>query len=254
MLLQPASSPYFCVVQNSTYIAKRNKLREGEMNDTKPQIDMTNFKMSGYLFIHKAMRQDALKLEAATERLLEMSADEVQKLAKWFEFFWEMVETHHVIEDDDMFPKISVRDTAFQPNSTQLTQDHRQLHDLVDEIQRTLASFPTQSGQQRLSSAYWCKKMATDFRHNLSDHLDREEASVVPSVAKYFSLAEQVKMTNETLKLMPTKHLSLLVPWIFSALTEAEIKTALSEAPLPIRVMYRLSWRRKYEKFSAIFR
>jgi hemerythrin-like domain-containing protein len=224
------------------------------MNDTRPQIDVTNFKLSGYLFIHKAMRQDALKLEAATERLPEMTPDQTQNLAKWFDFFWEMVETHHVIEDADMFPQIAGRDATFQPDSAQLTQDHRELHDLVVEIQRRLRAFPTQTGQERVSSAYWCKKMATDFRHNLNDHLDREEAAVVPSIAGNFSPKEQRKMEQETLKKMPKQHLSLLVPWIFSALSEAEIKIALSDAPLPIRVMYRLSWRRKYEKFSAIFR
>lgn len=213
------------------------------------------FIMDGYLYVHRAMRADIANLEAASTRLTSMSKEDAAKLQKWFQFFWEMVEVHHVEEDNNFFPDITNRDKSFAPQMQMLSADHQNLHSLVELVAKLLNRIQnTADAQEREIVARQLNQLLKNFRETLNDHLAREENVVIASIADHFSLKEQKAMEQKTMKSMPRKHMALLVPWVASTMSPEEGAVALKVVPLPLRIMYNLSWKKKYEKFTSVFR
>lgn len=217
-------------------------------------VDTTGFVLDGYIYMHRAIRNDIRQLAAASQRITPAHPEDAAKLEKWFAFFWEVVEVHHTGEDNEFFPTLLQRVPEAGNEMDVLTENHEELHGLVEEIGITLKQL-----QNLQEAAAWNKNcqhlvyLASRFEREMSDHLDREEQVVIPAVARYFSTEEQLAF-EKNLKHPPLKLLSLLVPWVFSGLSEEEQAKGIKTLPLPMRIMYKLSWKKKYEKFTAVFR
>jgi hemerythrin-like domain-containing protein len=213
------------------------------------------FIMDGYLYVHRAMQADIANLEATSTRLTRMSKEDAAKLSKWFEFFWDMVEVHHVEEDNNFFPDITRRDPAFAPQMHMLSADHQHLHSMVDLVAKLLNRIQNSTdAEEREITGRQLTQLLKNFKESLNDHLAREENVVIASIADHFSLKEQKEMEQKTMKSMPRKHMALLVPWVASSMSAEEAAVAIKVIPLPLRIMYNLSWKKKYEKFTSVFR
>jgi hemerythrin-like domain-containing protein len=218
-------------------------------------IEAKKFVIDGYLYIHKAMRSDLAKLEATSKRFASLSNEDAGKIQKWFRFFWDMVEVHHVEEDKNFFPDITRRVPTFARDMDILTKDHVDLHHKVDEIGNLLNKFQTiKNPTERTAANLKLGELISQFRASLNDHLDREEAVTVPTIAENFSLKEQKAMGDKAMRSMPTKHLALVIPWVGSGLPPEEVGPAMKTLPLPLRIMYKISWKKKYEKFTEVFK
>lgn len=213
------------------------------------------FKMNGYLYVHRAMRSDISNLEATSRRLARLSEEDSVRLQRWFRFFWDMVEVHHQEEDNQFFPTLARRDPGFIEKMDHLTAEHQALHQMVDEIGNSLAQLQTVKDEaERNALSHHFSQLVNRFQASLNDHLAKEELLVIATVVEHFSLKEQKEMEDKTMKSMPRKHIALLVPWVGSTMSAEESAIALKTLPLPIRIMNNLSWKKKYEKFTAVFR
>ncbi len=213
------------------------------------------FKMDGYIYVHRAMRKNIADLEATSTRMTRFTDEDALRLQRFFRFFWDMAEIHHTEEDDNLFPDITARDKTFEPSMAVLTQDHRELHELIEKVGAILNTILTvKDAAAREATPRELGEVITEFRRLLDSHLDREEAVVRESVGTHFSLKEQKAMEQKTMKSIPLKHMSLLVPWVGSGLPPEEVPAALKTLPLPLRIMYNISWKKKYEKFSEVLK
>lgn len=216
-------------------------------------VDTTGFVLDAYIYIHRAIRSDTTNLAAASRRLNPVNPEDAAKLQKWFNFFWEMVEVHHTGEDDVVFPTIKQRVPETEYEMEVLEEDHVGLHHLVEEIEATLKKLQTVEDRvEREKSQQYLVSLTTRFEDGMKDHLSREESIVITTMARHFSPEEQHAM-EKNLKKPSLKHMALLVPWIYSALNEEERATGLKLLPLPMRWLFKLSWQKKYEKFTAVF-
>lgn len=218
--------------------------------ETKPE----NFVMDGYLYMHRAIRSDMVKMEAAANKLYQRGAEYAGKLQKWFEFFWAMVEEHHTGEDDDLFPKIAKRDINFTAQLEIMERDHKEIHEMVNNIGADLGRIQNLQGEAYEAACRQLAALVTRFRLTMSDHLDREESLVVPSIANHFPVAEQQAMEKEVTKRMPRKFMTMAFPWIASSMTDEEVATIMKTFPLIIQLLFKYSWKKKYAKFTAVFR
>ena len=76
---------------------------------------------------------------------------------------------------------------------------------------------------------------------------------MLPVVAAQLGEKEQLDFEKKLQKTTPRQHLALALPWILSALDEAEFQKLYAALPAPLRVLYRLSWKNKYERLTADF-
>lgn len=136
-----------------------------------------------------------------------------------------------------------------------LEMDHNELHSMVDSLVRLfreLLDFKN-SFDERLVLGHRLTNLTGRFREKLLTHLQREEEMMLPVVAARLSEKEQQDFEKQLQKTTPRQHLALALPWILSALDEAEFRKLYSTLPLPLRLFYRLSWKSKYDRLTAIF-
>jgi hemerythrin-like domain-containing protein len=215
-------------------------------------VDTNGFVLDGYIYMHRAIRNDIANLSAASRRINQLNPQDAAKLHKWFTFFWEMVEVHHTGEDDEVFPTIMQRVPDTKNQMEVLTENHDELDELVEEIGVTLQNLG-QDTASREESRRHLVYLTSRFEKEMNEHLDREEQVVIPALARHFSAAEQIAI-EKNLKQPPLKRMALLVPWVFSALSEEEQAKGIKMLPLPMRWLYRLSWKKKYAKFTEVLK
>jgi hemerythrin-like domain-containing protein len=217
----------------------------------------SGFKMDGFLAIHKAMQKDISALDQAVQQVDVNQPDQVARLERWFHFYWDMVVVHHQTEDSSFFPILVQRDPAFGEKMKALGVEHQELHDLVDRIEQTfkqlLEASNSSTPNQRQLVGGQLAELTTRLREKLVAHLRTEEEAMLPVVAAQLSEKEQQDFEKKLQRTTPRQHIALALPWILSALDDTEFRKVYSSLPLPLRLFYRLSWKKKYQDLISVF-
>ncbi|HEX2910498.1 MAG TPA: hemerythrin domain-containing protein [Chloroflexia bacterium] len=215
---------------------------------TQTGVTENKFIMDGFFMIHRAIRKDATAFEQAAGNL--SSPAQAAQLARWFQFFWSMVEIHHTGEDELVYPQLSARSSLFAAEEADLSAQHVKLHDYVDRLGQLLKQMEQ---AQDLSQKVELRYLAVEFNTFMNSHLQQEENVFVPEIARHFSVKEQQQIEKQLQKKTPLKEVALALPWIASGLDETERAKLLSELPWLFRFLYRVSWKKKYEQLVAVF-
>ena len=81
----------------------------------------------------------------------------------------------------------------------------------------------------------------------MDDHLDLEDREVVPQFGRWFSAAEYEELTKAAMKQVGLgKQAAFTVPYVGFWSSEEERTTLLGAAPLPFRILYRLTRKRHF--------
>lgn len=131
--------------------------------------------------MHKAMRADSRRLISAVDALPAGDTQEATALGRAFAAIVGLIHDHHWTEDDVMYPFLLQRVPGFESDTLRLENDHVELDAAMARIN---ARFRLLAHQ--LSARLWqdtrghLLEEAAAFDRVLVDHLDREEALVVP--------------------------------------------------------------------------
>ncbi len=96
-------------------------------------------------------------------------------------------------------------------------------------------------------------ELATALCDLLSRHLDIEDSEIFPLFSAHFTLAEYKAMDAEALKVLPKKGLGFSIPWNAYAQDEASRAELIASAPLPLRLVFRLTKGRFQRLVAAAF-
>lgn len=191
---------------------------------------LTDDEIALFLLMHKAIRQGLAALCATTP---------TPATAEWFSFMQRSIHLHHTGEEEWLYPTILSRDPSFAIDVEKLEADHAELDPLTDEIARGLASG------------------ASDVRNDLralerlmSEHLDREEAAVVPRMRRHLTGADLKEFERREAKRSKMSDLALVLPWVLSSANDRERALVHDVLPWPAKVLYRLSWKKRYERLT----
>jgi iron-sulfur cluster repair protein YtfE (RIC family) len=221
--------------------------------DTGTQVQIPNFHQKGFLYIHRAMRNDLAAFEKVVYNLT--ADDDMSALAQWFNFFWAMVQEHHTAEDELVFPIVAQRSALFSYHLKIMTAQHQQIHRLVEEIGAIFIDLNRASFQHdRIAAFRLLQRLVTSLWRELSNHLDREEAVYMPELARHFRREEQIEIEEKLQARLPKEHMERALPWILSGLYDDERAEMLASLPFTVRMLYKLSWRNKYERFTAVLK
>lgn len=216
-----------------------------------------NFKMDGFLAIHQAMRKEIIAIGQVVQGLGydDASLPKIGRVDRWFHFYWDMVVVHHETEDKIFFPILVERDRSFGEKMRLLEIDHHELHRLVDSVGQTFKRLldPQNSANERQLLGGDLRHFTASLHEKLLAHLAREEEIMLPVVAAQLSEKEQLDFEKRLQKTTPREHLAMTLPWIASAQDPATRQKLLATLPLPLRLLYRFSWKGKYEKLTADF-
>jgi hemerythrin-like domain-containing protein len=202
--------------------------------------------------VHKAMRADSRRLIAAVEALPDGDTVSAEALGRAFAAVVGLIHDHHWTEDDVMYPFLLERVATFEEEAIRLEDDHVELDAAMARIN---ARFRLLAHQ--LSPRLWRDTRshlldeAGVLREVLGDHLDREEAVVVPAFESVLGAADHEALQKEESKLTTYRHMKMAVPWVLANATPEEEARLRATAPRLLGVVQDRVWEPRFSRAMA---
>ena len=203
---------------------------------SKSQADVRTFQAA-----HNAFRLATTRIADATEKL-EPSALQRVIQSHW-SFYAAVLHHHHHSEDDSIFPALLAARPDMEPLIKRMENDHHQLiltMETVDSMISAFAEQPDKALQQSLHQA------VAAVRAEFFPHLVIEDEQVLPAIADSINPTEWARLDSATLKSIPRKYLPTAVGAIDEIISGLPKDKQPPPAPVLIRLMLALSWRRKW--------
>src|SRR5215211_8103303 len=199
--------------------------------------------------MHKAMRADSQRLIAAAAALPDGDTGAAAALGRAFAAIVGLIYDHHWTEDDVMYPFLLDRVKTFEHDAIRLEDDHVEPDAAMARIN---ARFRLLAHQ--LSARLWqdtrghLLEEAATFDRVLVDHLDREEAVVVPPFESLLSEADQHALQEEEAKLTTYRHMRMAVPWVLANAIPEEEAGLRATAPRLLGVIQDRVWEPRFAR------
>jgi hemerythrin-like domain-containing protein len=202
---------------------------------------------------HTAFRRDTARLIEQLARLDVRDAARIQLLVAWFAKMEHSLHIHHTVEDEVLWPAIRDRDPGFDAEQQLMEDEHGELDAALTATRRALQTLAVTGGTVRDDARRAAESSAVRLRGVLLEHLDDEEARALPRLGELFSAEEYAQLdarARRQLRMKPAD-MAFSGAWYISALDREDAAHMLREAPFALRVLYRLAWRRSYERATA---
>ncbi len=197
--------------------------------------------LSGYREIHHALRVAADQLVAVLSAQTPRKRSAPAALHRWFTGYSAELAAHHRVEDEVFFPAIAARVPAYAEYERTLTADHERLHNLIggcNTALRRLGSAGSAGGPDEVAAAL---AAAVELRDLLTEHLDFENADVLPLFERHFSPAEYAALDRKAIQAVSLRQALFTVPWFMATASPQGAARTLADAPLPLKLIYRLT-------------
>jgi len=158
------------------------------------------------------------------------------------------LETHHVSEDEFLWPRLAARTAGQAETIARMEEQHHRLEELVAQVTGALdelAADPRQPLREQVAA------QLAELRSVLNAHMDEEENTILPLAAEYLSVAEWEELGKSSLAKLDNKQLLRAFSALMAVATPEEKRTLLTKAPLPARLLWRLSGRRSHARWRA---
>jgi hemerythrin-like domain-containing protein len=200
--------------------------------------------------MHKAMRADSQRLIRAVDTLPTGDIHQAEALGRAFAAIVGLIHDHHWTEDDVIYPFLLQRVPTFEGDAIRLEDDHVEPDAAMARIN---ARFRLLAHQ--LSARLWqdtrghLLEEAATFDRVLVDHLDREEAVVVPPFESLLSEADQHALQEEEeAKLTTYRHMRMAVPWVLANAIPEEEAGLRATAPRLLGVIQDRVWEPRFAR------
>ncbi|KAM2931946.1 hypothetical protein FF1_040080 [Malus domestica] len=188
--------------------------------------------------VHKAICRDLEYLDNESEKVSTCDEIFLQQFSGFFCFLWDLSRAHSNAEDNIVYPALESRDALYNVSHS-FTLDHEQeqlafenISGLLFELSHLHGSVIAFSGTCGGESSECLRKyheLAIRLRVSLKSlrimvdqHMTREEIELWPLFGLHFSVEDQNKMVGFILGTTGADVLKTMLPWVTSALTEAE--------------------------------
>jgi hemerythrin-like domain-containing protein len=196
--------------------------------------------------MHGAMRGGSRALSDALAELAPLDRAGARELRDYFAHMHAAIVDHHTVEDEVFFPAMVMKAPHAAAVGDELHGDHERLDDalarLGTALDRLVASGAAEADRRDAAEA------ADALSLLLDDHLDREEAAVLPAYLAHFTRAEYVAVEAEAGRHAGRIEHAFVGPWILAGATDAEAEWLHARAPKIARWLYRFSWKRRFER------
>jgi|GEM_PF-1311555 len=206
--------------------------------------------LTHYQAVHDRMRFDTARFATAVETASPADrAGRLRPLARWAKGFAHELHLHHSVEDDILFPDLVARIPRVAVVLDGLEADHVVVADLLERwapaAERLVdGRVPFGPAQAEMLG------LAVTLRDLLARHLDVEDDEILPLFARHYTAADFEALTQRALEQLPKRGLSFSLPWNIAAMPADAAAEALATAPLPLRVLHRVT-RPRFDRLVA---
>jgi hemerythrin-like domain-containing protein len=208
---------------------------------------MTAPDLTTYRAVHTGLRTAPHRLEAAVRELDPADTGRVKALTQYWKGYSGEVLAHHRVEDDHMFPALIEK----IPTAAALLERTDVDHHVLDELMAACTDRVSVLGS---ASPADLDALAADLaalgRH-MAEHLDFEDAEILPLFETRFTGEEYQALDEAAVKSLGIgAQAAFTVPFILGTVPAAERAALIKGAPVPLRVLYRLT-RARHARLSA---
>jgi hemerythrin-like domain-containing protein len=199
--------------------------------------------------IHSLIRRG---FEEAREVVLTPDAPvRADAVAQYVGFHLAGLQAHHSTEDEFIWPALHERATMSGALIRRMEEQHSGLHDALDTTQRELTAWEASPTTARSAALAQALGTVVD---RLTEHLTEEERDVVPLIAAHITQAEWDHAGEVAFSKFTPKQRFIAMGEMLAAASPTEAARMLAGLPGPIKVIWRLAGRRRYQRFKADLR
>ena len=205
--------------------------------------------LTTYLIIHRGMRHDAARLEAAVRAVPE--DDRTRRgtaLARWYAGYHGELHEHHTIEDEIFFPAVLERLPVFDSQVHRIDAEHHRLEELLQRTTGMLQAIADPNVDWPVASAE-AIETAAELRMLLDLHLGFEDDDVLPLFVRHFGREEYEDLEERARKSAKLAGLTFTLPWIMESATAEERQKLLGGAPFAFKLLW-WATRRRYNRMA----
>ncbi|WP_066360811.1 hemerythrin domain-containing protein [Herbidospora mongoliensis] len=194
-----------------------------------------------FLAFHRGLRRDFGRLADALDRLPAGDTARRALIDDHTSLQLRALHHHHSDEDANIWPYLRKEAPQAGEVLDRLEEEHQEMDRVIERL-----TGPTRTAAEQ----------ARDLRrlHDLlNSHLDLEEGEVVPLIRAHIPADWWEEAGKEVTK-SHGRDLPFVAAWTLDAATPEQREHILRTAPVILRVLYRLSWRRSYERrITSVF-
>ncbi len=167
-----------------------------------------------------------------------------EPIAAHLDFLLNALHNHHSGEDENIWPRLLERAAPQAELITRMEKQHEAVAEHSERVGTLLETW------RRAAADGGALATALDeFTAALVEHLDDEEAHVVPLIRAHITAEEWTRFGQETFEKFTNPEKLIATGALEDVATPEEATWFIGDLPLPIKLMWRLLGRRKYARY-----
>ncbi len=194
--------------------------------------------------IHRVFRR-GLPMMAELIRQTSMGATaRSEPIAAHLDFLLNGLHNHHSGEDENIWPLLLERAAPHADLITRMERQHEVVAERSERVRTLLETWRrTPADGETLAMAL------DEFTAALVEHLDDEEAHVVPLIRAHITAEEWTRFGQETFEKFTNPEKLVATGTLEDVASAEEAAWFIGDLPLPIKLMWRFLGRRKYAHY-----
>ncbi|WP_068273160.1 nitroreductase/quinone reductase family protein [Aldersonia kunmingensis] len=194
--------------------------------------------------IHRIFRTAFPEIAGLVRRTPSTSSRRSEVVASYLDFLLNGVRAHHTTEDDNIWPRLLARAAPDSALVERMERQHEAAAAAAEQVRELAAQWRvTPTNGSELAAAI------DRLTAVLVEHLDDEETHVVPLIREHITVAEWEQFGEDAFAKFTNPEKLIATGVLVEVATPEEASWFLDPLPLPIRLMWRLHGRRKYNAY-----
>ncbi|WP_448624095.1 hemerythrin domain-containing protein [Geodermatophilus sp. URMC 64] len=202
--------------------------------------------------VHTAFRREFTEAPALIRSVAAGDRERVRRVGDHVQLMLEMLHHHHDGEDRLLWPKLLDRvEVDLRPVIELMERQHQGIHAELGRATESLARWRDTAGADEREQLAGCVERLTAL---LEEHLAAEEERLLPLAARCLTQQEWDQLGEEGMGGIPKKQLPTVFGMIMKDGDPEVIRTMLSHAPPPVRVLLPRVAPRLYARYARRLR
>jgi hemerythrin-like domain-containing protein len=169
-----------------------------------------------------------------------------ESIAAHLEFLLNSLHHHHSGEDDQIWPRLLERAAPQAEWINRMETQHAVVDDRSEQVRTLLEDWRKDPADgSELATAL------DEFTEALVEHLDDEEAHVVPLIPAHITADEWEQFGQEIFEKFTNPEKLIATGALEDVATSEEVEWFVGGLPVPIKLMWRYFGRRRYDRYMA---
>lgn len=194
--------------------------------------------------IHRIFRTAFPEIAGLVRRTPPTAPRRAEVVASYLDFHLTGLHAHHSTEDTNIWPRLLERAAPDAALVERMERQHEAAAVAADRVRELAAQWRITPTNGRELAAAIDRLTAV-----LVEHLDDEEARVVPLIREHISVAEWEQFGEEAFAKFTNPEKLIATGVLVEVATPEEASWFLDPLPIPIRLMWRLHGQRKYTAY-----